>query len=318
MAELRKYGVSTTLEFPLMKRGVADLAVGVDWTPAAGDVKISKDGGAAANVTNLPVAKAMGNTATWEIVLTATEMQAARIAITIADAATKVVEDDGLVVETYGHASAQHEFDLDAASVAQTGDAYALTNSRLPAALVSGRMDSSIGAVASGVIAAASFAAGALDAVWSTASRTLTAFGFSVTVGTNNDKTGYALSSAGVQAIWDALTSALTTVGSVGKRIADNLDATISSRAATGAAMTLTSGERDAIADAKFDRANGVETGMTERQALRGITSALFGKASGAGTSTEVLRNAVADTKARVTYTVDASGNRTAVATDLT
>lgn len=46
------------------------------------------------------------------------------------------------------------------------------------------------------------------------------------------DKTGYALSSAGVQAIWDALTTALTTVGSVGKRIADNLDATISSRPA--------------------------------------------------------------------------------------
>lgn len=52
---------------------------------------------------------------------------------------------------------------------------------RLPAALVGGRMDASIGAVAAGVIAAASFAAGALDAVWSTAARTLTAFGFSVT-----------------------------------------------------------------------------------------------------------------------------------------
>lgn len=38
---------------------------------------------------------------------------------------------------------------------------------------------------------------------------------------TNNDKTGYALSSAGVQAIWDALTTALTTVGSIGKKIAD-------------------------------------------------------------------------------------------------
>src|SRR5580765_8257099 len=38
---------------------------------------------------------------------------------------------------------------------------------------------------------------------------------------TNNDKTGYTLSSAGVQAIWDALTSALTTVGSIGKKLAD-------------------------------------------------------------------------------------------------
>lgn len=42
-----------------------------------------------------------------------------------------------------------------------------------------------------------------------------------VTVGTNNDKTGYGLSAAAVQAIWDALTTALTTVGSIGKKLAD-------------------------------------------------------------------------------------------------
>lgn len=42
-----------------------------------------------------------------------------------------------------------------------------------------------------------------------------------VTVTTNNDKTGYGLSAAAVQAIWDALTSALTTVGSIGKKLAD-------------------------------------------------------------------------------------------------
>lgn len=59
--------------------------------------------------------------------------------------------------------------------------------------------------------------------VWSSVSRTLTAFAFSVTVGTNNDKTGYSLSSAGIQAIWDALTSSLTTAGSIGKYIIDNL-----------------------------------------------------------------------------------------------
>lgn len=38
---------------------------------------------------------------------------------------------------------------------------------------------------------------------------------------TNNDKTGYGLSAAAVQAIWDALTTALTTVGSIGKKLAD-------------------------------------------------------------------------------------------------
>lgn len=51
-----------------------------------------------------------------------------------------------------------------------------------------------------------------------------------VTVSTNNDKTGYALSAGGVQAIWDALTSALTTVGSIGKLLVDRIDAAISSR----------------------------------------------------------------------------------------
>jgi hypothetical protein len=52
-----------------------------------------------------------------------------------------------------------------------------------------------------------------------------------VTVGTNSDKTGYSLSTAGIQAIWDALTSALTTAGSIGKWILDNLNTTVSSRA---------------------------------------------------------------------------------------
>lgn len=42
-----------------------------------------------------------------------------------------------------------------------------------------------------------------------------------VTVTTNNDKAGYGLSAAAVQSIWDALTSALTTVGSIGKKLAD-------------------------------------------------------------------------------------------------
>jgi hypothetical protein len=56
------------------------------------------------------------------------------------------------------------------------------------------------------------------------------------TLATNNDKTGYALSTAGVQAIWDALTAALTTVGSIGKLLVDNVNATISSRSSHSAA----------------------------------------------------------------------------------
>jgi len=43
-------------------------------------------------------------------------------------------------------------------------------------------------------------------------------------------KTGYALSTAGIQAIWDALTSALTTAGSIGKRLVDYLTGDIYGR----------------------------------------------------------------------------------------
>lgn len=153
-----------------------------------------------------------------------------------------------------------------------------------------------------------------LDAAISTrlASASISLSSGKVTVGTNDDKTGYALSVSGVAAIWDALTSGIVTAGSIGKRIVDyltgdifarigsngsgltsigdtrlaNLDATvssrlssasysappsastiasqvrtelgtelgridaaISSRAVAGDAMTLTTGERTAIAN---------------------------------------------------------------------
>ena len=44
---------------------------------------------------------------------------------------------------------------------------------------------------------------------------------------TTASKTGYALSATGIQAIWDALTSAFTTVGSIGKKLADWVVGTI-------------------------------------------------------------------------------------------
>jgi hypothetical protein len=55
----------------------------------------------------------------------------------------------------------------------------------------------------------------------------------------NIGKTGYALSAAGVQAIWDALTAALTTANSIGKLLVDNINATISSRASQTSVDTL-------------------------------------------------------------------------------
>lgn len=47
--------------------------------------------------------------------------------------------------------------------------------------------------IATGAFTSANFAAGAFDAVWGVTTRTLSAFSFNVTVGTNNDKSGYGL-----------------------------------------------------------------------------------------------------------------------------
>ena len=64
-----------------------------------------------------------------------------------------------------------------------------------------------------------------------------------------------------------------------------------------------------------LDEANGAETSLTIRQALRLVLAATAGKLSGAATTTITIRN-VGDTKDRITATVDTSGNRTAVTTD--
>lgn len=104
---LRKYGVQTTLDFVLYETDGVDFKV--DAAHASGDTTVMKDEGVEANTTNGFTDEGQG----YSIVLTATEMQAARIVVYIVDQGTKVWLDDYLVVETYGHASAQHAVDLD-------------------------------------------------------------------------------------------------------------------------------------------------------------------------------------------------------------
>jgi hypothetical protein len=120
-----------------------------------------------------------------------------------------------------------------------------------------------------------------------------------VTVGTNNDKTGYGLSAAAVQAVWDALTSALTTVGSIGKKLADwvlgsDNKVILSNNAHTGATVpTVTSVTNAVKIDAAFkknttynsytflmvDDTDGKtpETGLTGISCTRSIDGAAFG-----------------------------------------
>lgn len=109
----------------------------------------------------------------------------------------------------------------------------------------------------------------------------------------------------------DVITAASIAAGAIGVAEAPNLDAAISSRAAPGAAMALTPGERDSVAAALLDLANGCEAGYTVRQTLRIMAAVLAGKASG-GPSGSTFRN-LPDTANRVAATADANGDRSAM-----
>lgn len=113
---LRKYGVEFTVNFDLFEVDGVDFRV--DAVYAAGDVKIMKNEGAEANTANSFTDEGTG----YSHVITATEAQAARIVLYYVDqTATKVWLDKKVVIETYGHASAQHAFDLDSAIDATAG-----------------------------------------------------------------------------------------------------------------------------------------------------------------------------------------------------
>lgn len=118
-ALLRKYGVAATINFELFEIDGVDLRV--DAVAVTGDTKIMKDEGDEGDTTNNFTDEGQG----YALLLDSTEMTAARIVIYVVDAATKVWLDRTIVIETYGNAAAQHEFDLDTFSTAQTGDSFA-------------------------------------------------------------------------------------------------------------------------------------------------------------------------------------------------
>jgi hypothetical protein len=110
------------------------------------------------------------------------------------------------------------------------------------------------------------------------------------------------------------------TVGVVNSLLAMAPGIITASRFAAGAidAAALATDAVNEIANGIFDLADAIETGLTFRNSTRLIAAACAGKASGLATTTAVYRNAVADSKDRITATVDADGNRTGITTDLT
>lgn len=167
----RKYGTATAagshIRVPMIKAGAQDFATSTDWAPASGDVKISKDGGAQANIGTLPTY----SNGMWQFQLTATELTAKQVEIVVVDQGTKAVEDQSILIETYGNASAMQPFDVSQPMSAQA------------VASVSGAVGSVTGNVGGNV-------AGSVGSVSA-----------AVTAGTVGDKSGYSLSTAGIDAI---------------------------------------------------------------------------------------------------------------------
>lgn len=85
----------------------------------------------------------------------------------------------------------------------------------------------------------------------------------------------------------------------------------------TAAAVATGAIDADALAADAVDEIldEVIEGAVTMRQALRVFLSALGGKSTGGGTTTVTFRDN-ADSKARITATVDSGGNRTAVTLD--
>lgn len=187
-------------------------------TLAAGDVKVSIDGGALANLATLPVVTPSGSD--WvKVSLSSSEMNGDNILVQFKDAAGNEWCDDGFTLQTSARqiddlafpATSGRSMVVDAAGlvdantvkVGPTGSGTAQTAgdipARLPAALVSGRMDASVGAVANNAIAATSFASGAFDAVWSVTTRLLTA-GTNIVLAKGTGITGFTdLDASGVR-----------------------------------------------------------------------------------------------------------------------
>lgn len=150
-------------------------------------------------------------------------------------------------------------------------------------------------------ITATGFSTHSAADVWAVGSRTIT--GGTITTYTGNTpQTGdaYAVVNSGTHG-----NAALKTI----------VDAILADTGTDGVALATAT--QQSIATALLDLANGVETSYTLRQALRLILSSAAAKLSGAATTSVVIRD-IGDTKDRITATVDADGNRTAVSVDAT
>jgi len=223
---------------------------------------------------------------------------------------------------------------------------------RIPAALVSGRIDASVGAMAANVITAAATAvdfstevntaplailgtpAGASMSADIAAAKTVVDAVKAKTDNLPSDPADasvvaglIAAAEAKIDIIDTNVDSVLADTGTDGVVVATGSKTGYAIGAGGIAASAFAAGAIDAaslaadagteLGTALLDLANGIETGIPLRKALRAVLASLAGKLSGAATTTVTIRDA-SDSKDVIIATVDADGNRTAITLDLT
>jgi hypothetical protein len=183
--------------------------------------------------------------------------------------------------------------------------------SRLPAALVSGRMDASVGAMAADTLTATAVAASAVTEIQSGLS--------TVTTAQVKAQADQALADVGLTAtITGRVDAAISTrLASASYVAPDNATITAinakttnlpASPAAVGSAMTLTSGERTSIADALLTRDWTAVSGIASRSVLNALRAIRNRVAVAAGTMT-VYQEDDASSAWTAVVTTDASAD---------
>lgn len=103
MSEItRRYGEvlndTNAIYIPLIKAGTNDFAVGTDWTPVAGDVLVTTDGGTPGNIGELPSYVAGKG---WKFKPSGSQLEGKNIVISIIDQTTvKEIEDQFIIIRT--------------------------------------------------------------------------------------------------------------------------------------------------------------------------------------------------------------------------
>lgn len=309
-------------------------------TLATGDVKVSIDGGALANVATLPtVTPASGKMV--KLSLSSSEMNGDNITVVFSDAAgaewydtivgipTAVRQVDDLAFPATSGRSmvvdAAGLVDANAVKLGPTGAGTAQTAGDVgaEAAAIKVQTDKLAFTVANQIDAnvidwkgaAAPAMTGDAFARLGAAGAGLTALG-DARIANLDATVSSRLASGGYTAPDNASIAAIK--ASTDNLPSDPADESLIIAATNALASSIAAlPTADANATALLDQAAGVETGTTLRQWLRLAGAVLLGKLSGGGTTTEVFRD-IGDTKARVTATVDASGNRTGITKDST